>query len=694
MELRDFARLILSSAQLADKVWTPSELTDEGPGEPEPVPLVPARPQELRLDSSSDSRSKKHMPSPGSLHKAEARGHAIHFFANHELLAAELMAVCLLRFPHAPSSFRRGVARTLVEEQEHLRLYIQRMNELGVEFGDVPVGGHFWRTLSKMESPLHYVSGMSLLFEQANLDHAARWQRHFQACEDFQSASLMKKILEDEIRHVRLGHTWFERWRPPGDPFAIFTENLPEGLDPIRARGQGSEFETEARKQAGLSLDFIQALQAHRASRGRRPRFWIFWPDVEEHLRGCIQPSKIIEKLTTDMAPMLGFLGSDDDLVWAPQPPTSAFSQRLSAVGLPTPRCLSSIHEAKKMHPDEIRPWGWSPEVRRRLHPLQSSVRVPLSDRNDRQLLSKALVIEARASFLNEGWLDADLVGVSARSPDEVSNYLKAIGKPCVMKSYYSASGRHRRYAQHQINDLDRTWVQERCERDGGVVVEPWLHRRVDFSLVVHPRHKPILLRMFTDAKGAYRGHFLGAFDNTLSRELTEPMRAFPGGIPHLSRSLTATVKAITNLDTFGVDLLVEETTPGNYRLQPLVEINARHTMGHIALALKRQLQPGRVGLWWHVRRSDLAKAQLSNFEELAQLLPPEQIETLNFGHKRVSGGTLPCHDPSLAQTSLAVLGVGRTLQEALEQFGPLHPVIAGELSPRATRSTNASVER
>ena len=89
---------------------------------------------------------------------------------NHELLAVELMAVCLLAFPDAPPAFRLGVGRTLLEEQRHLRMYRARMAALGVDLGDVPVGGHFWRVLAGMRSPLEYVTGMSMVFEQANLD--------------------------------------------------------------------------------------------------------------------------------------------------------------------------------------------------------------------------------------------------------------------------------------------------------------------------------------------------------------------------------------------------------------------------------------------------------------------------------------------------------------------------------------------
>jgi hypothetical protein len=37
------------------------------------------------------------------------------------------MALVLLKFPAAPAAFRKGVLQTLKDEQEHTRLYLERM---------------------------------------------------------------------------------------------------------------------------------------------------------------------------------------------------------------------------------------------------------------------------------------------------------------------------------------------------------------------------------------------------------------------------------------------------------------------------------------------------------------------------------------------------------------------------------------
>ena len=82
------------------------------------------------------------------------------------------MALALLKFPNAPEKFRRGLYGILREEQEHLRLYLERMRAVGVEFGEIPVSDFFWRTISSMATPIDFVARLSLTLEQANLDYA------------------------------------------------------------------------------------------------------------------------------------------------------------------------------------------------------------------------------------------------------------------------------------------------------------------------------------------------------------------------------------------------------------------------------------------------------------------------------------------------------------------------------------------
>src|SRR5262245_2737625 len=235
MELREFAEQILFAQTLQEKLQCPSAITDERPGSAVVAPSIPGRPPELRF--KPQHAGKANIPRVHTLDQPGERGRLLHFFANHELLATELMALVLLRFPDASPEFRQGVLRTLRDEQEHTRLYLDRMASCGIHFGDLPVSGYFWRAVSSMKSPLDYVAGLSLTFEQANLDFARQFSLGFAAVGDTESARLLDRIYRDEIRHVAYGLKWFRRWKDSRlSDWLAFSSLLRFPLSPRRAR--------------------------------------------------------------------------------------------------------------------------------------------------------------------------------------------------------------------------------------------------------------------------------------------------------------------------------------------------------------------------------------------------------------------------------------------------------------------------
>jgi uncharacterized ferritin-like protein (DUF455 family) len=236
MELRDFAEQILFATTLEEKLRCPKIITDERPGSALATPEAPGRPAELRFKLQGSGKGE--FPGVHRLEEERERGRLLHFFANHELLATELMALVLLRFPEAPAAFRRGVFQTLKDEQIHTRLYIERMRQCGIHFGELPVSGYFWRAISGMENPMDYVAGLSLTFEQANLDFARHFARGFAAIGDTGSAELLERIYRDEIGHVAYGLKWFRRWKNPNESdWEAFCRELKFPLSPQRAKG-------------------------------------------------------------------------------------------------------------------------------------------------------------------------------------------------------------------------------------------------------------------------------------------------------------------------------------------------------------------------------------------------------------------------------------------------------------------------
>jgi uncharacterized ferritin-like protein (DUF455 family) len=255
MELRDWAIHILTGETLQEKLLTPQELTDHSPG-PALIWKEPARSFDLRFQK----HFRKNRLPPFHDHKdLEKRVICLHRFAGHELLAVEIMAYALLAFPEAPPHFRRGLAHTLKEEQEHVRLYAKRLAEMGCRLEDLPFYRHFWSFVPHLTTPLKYVSVMSLTFEMANLDFAPIYGHSFAKYGDLDSAKLMQQILKDEIGHVSFGCKWLQKWKDQkASDWETWLSNIPPRATPSRARGH--TFFEENRRLAGIPDDWIKEL--------------------------------------------------------------------------------------------------------------------------------------------------------------------------------------------------------------------------------------------------------------------------------------------------------------------------------------------------------------------------------------------------------------------------------------------------
>lgn len=257
MELRAFARRIVETPDLDLKLARSDEaLTDEEPGEPLRL-TSPGRADTLRIVPAREA------PVPGldGMSDPAQRPRLIHAFANHELQAVELFAWALLAFPDAPADFRSGLLRILHDEQRHTRMYVSRLREFGVSFGDFPVSGYFWNKVDDIRTPAHFVCAMALTFENANLDHTTDSAEAARRAGDDKTAAVIDRVHEDEITHVAFGWRWLRYFKEPDQSmWEAYSANV---TWPLRAaKAKGARFHPEGRVAAGLDEAFIARLEA------------------------------------------------------------------------------------------------------------------------------------------------------------------------------------------------------------------------------------------------------------------------------------------------------------------------------------------------------------------------------------------------------------------------------------------------
>jgi len=226
------------------------------------LPDVPARENKISFSQKKIKFPKQHL-----FHMPEKRGMALHYFANHELLAVEMMAAYLWKFPtlnEDDKRIKRGIISTLEDEQRHLKLYLARMEEIGIEFGSFPLNDFFWKQMVKIKNPEQFFAVMSLTLESANLDFALFYKKIFSEVEDFKSADLMNVIFEDEIIHVKLGFYWLNKWKMDRELFEYYQMILPENISPSRARGIG--YQRATRQRVGFENSFLEKLENYQDS--------------------------------------------------------------------------------------------------------------------------------------------------------------------------------------------------------------------------------------------------------------------------------------------------------------------------------------------------------------------------------------------------------------------------------------------
>lgn len=694
MELRAFAEQVLFATTLEEKLCAPEIITDDSPGGALAAPAMPGRPREL-IFKQEPSRGSE-FPGLHALESERERGRLLHFFANHELLATELMALVLLKFPDAPAAFRRGVWQTLRDEQEHTRWYVERMRACGIGFGEQPVSGYFWRAVSGMESPMDYVAGLSLTFEQANLDFARHFARGFATVGDAESAALLERIHRDEIAHVAYGLKWFRRWKNPTESdWEAFCRQLKFPLSPQRAKGVS--LNVESRRAAGLDAQFIAELDVFAQSKGRTPGVHWFNPFAEGYIaRGmAFNPAKHQAQLARDLANLPQFLGRQDDVVLVERRPSVEFLSGLKRVGFPLPefvelgaerpRALLTLGKRKL---GALRPWAWSPESMALLGPLVASVtgggRPLLKCFNEgvAGLYSKAWSATFLRGLIEGAALPALLcgveeVGVAVRAMDDA---LAAIGRiraqghhRVVVKEALGLAGSNAlRLWEPEILDTQKRWMTNVLEGGGTLVVEPWLERVVDFSVQLEMGDEGLKLRgytaLFNDAKGQFEANTAEpGFARQLPARVVEALRGVASGL-EVQRwfqcafeRLEGELERLEFHGPLGIDAFVYREVNGNVRLKPIVEINPRYTMGRLTLELMRYVAPGSHGKFRLVNGAKLKAAGFGSFTALAAHLSERQPPKLEGEPRpRLREGSVCLNDPATAQVCLAVFEVKR----------------------------------
>lgn len=305
-------------------------------------------------------------------------------------------------------------------------------------------------------------------------------------------------------------------------------------------------------------------------------------------------PSAALRRMSAERVPSWISLADDDDLILSPDPIADSFWELLAEQGLPRVRSVSESRDEDF----ELVPWGWSKHARwlgrHTQQPSDDAVRKgnsrEWSFEFERQL-QVALPGAARIERIEE---IADVIRQSA------SQFGDAESKHAwVIKANYGMAARERVLGRGSVLSIaNERWLQRRLQLDGAVFFEPWLRRRAEvglqWSLPKLGSGQPMLqgiTPLLTDHQGGYRG-------SEFSEDITNPTE-WDSAIEVTQRVATC-LQQLGYFGPLGIDAAIYEDSAGRAIARPLQDINARYTMGRLALGFRRLLQPGDQGVWLH----------------------------------------------------------------------------------------------
>ena len=265
---------------------------------------------------------------------------------------------------------------------------------------------------------------------------------------------------------------------------------------------------------------------------------------------------------------------------------------------------LISFLKLKSFAHLKVNPWGWNPHVRNELFqsgvneqdlPLQSDLQL-IRNYSGRQNAVKLLaeLKKLNTDFCGESFFYSDI--------DELLNYVYSANGDQALKMPYSGSGKGVIWIKGAIIDKQIDWCKRVINRQGGVVIEPFLDKVQDFAMEFEMTNAGIQFRGYSlfnsAASGAYENSILlsdDAIEDRLSKyiqcslllELKEELKTkLTQYFPHYRGYL-------------GVDMMICKTSQSNYKLQPCVEVNMRMNMGIVAHRIfERFVHPDSMGMF------------------------------------------------------------------------------------------------
>ncbi len=218
------------------------------------MPDHPARPERPELLAPAM------MPKRGRGGSERARIALWHSLAHIEFVAIDLALDMAGRFGNEMGEeFVSDFLDVAADEAMHFALLARKLERLGSHYGALPAHGGLWQAAHETRRDVAArLAIVPMVLEARGLDVTPATLERVRAAGDEHGARILARVLDDEIRHVRVGTKHFvAHAEASGESPAILWKSL------VRKHFRGSvkpPFNDSARLAAGLSREFYEAV--------------------------------------------------------------------------------------------------------------------------------------------------------------------------------------------------------------------------------------------------------------------------------------------------------------------------------------------------------------------------------------------------------------------------------------------------
>ncbi len=390
------------------------------------------------------------------------------------------------------------------------------------------------------------------------------------------------------------------------------------------------------------------------------PDTYLFNPTCEPAIANgspYYTPSASLRKFEADLGYLPGWLGVEKDEVLV-QAKDLNFEAQMRDLGFRLPsflqqECALADSDWMSQPKGRLLPWGWSPAVYQLFKKILPSYHddfhhSPVANwcTEHKKMFSRLSGMELLCEIkqvARGSWLPDDLkIPVVCNTVEQIWKEVSCYDK-AVVKMPWSSSGRGLLIFPNQdLKKKNDEILSGMLNQQEFVTVEPWYDKVMDLSYQFSVNSGKIEYHgstiFETDPKGRYIRNYLGEVPHLVS-EAGE----FVG--EHSKDVARVLLEALSHSDYskyyegwIGVDSIVCRTIAGGLKIQPVIEINGRFTMGAIALNFKKNVAEGSTGFL------QIFYSKSSSFQDYCAR--QEKVKPLKMSEGQIVQGILPLTPP------------------------------------------------